>query len=90
MSREAAYRLWMLVVGIAALGSGAVFWHLGERLAGGLGIATALAHLAWAACRLWRSGMRTGLALCTVHKSRRRRPIVIPRLRTGCNGATDG
>lgn len=90
MSREAAYRLWMLVVGIAALGSGAVLWHLGERLAGGIGIATALAHLAWAACRFGCCGTGARLVLCTVHKSRRRRPIVIPRLRTGCNGATDG
>lgn len=90
MNREAAYRLWMLVVGIAALGSGAVFWHVGERLAGGLGIATALAHLAWVACRFGRSVKRTGSVLCTLHKSRRRRPIVIPRLQTGRSGATHG
>ncbi len=91
MRREIAFRLWTCAVGLASLGSGALLWHIGECVAGGLGIATALLHLAWA-LKPFASGRRWGgCVLCTLHKTDlltrlrgrwRRRPIVIPRLRS--------
>ena len=70
MRREAAYRIWTIGVGIAACASGIVLWQHGERLVGGLGLATALLHA------LWAIDVR-GMARGRWH----RRPIVIPQLR---------
>ena len=70
MRREAAYRVWTACVGIAACASGIVLWQHGERLVGGLGLATALLHA------LWAINVRA-MARGRWH----RRPIVIPQLR---------
>jgi hypothetical protein len=70
MRRERIYRLWTTGVAIAACVSGAVLWWHGERLIGGLGLATSLLHARWASeARAW------------VRRHRPRRPIVIARLR---------
>lgn len=70
MRREAAYRVWTIGVGIAACASGIVLWHHGERLIGGLGLATALLHALWA------------IDVRAIARGRwHRRPIVIPQLR---------
>jgi hypothetical protein len=70
MRREAVYRIWTACVGIAACASGIVLWQHGERLVGGLGLATALLHALWA---IDVRGMARGRW--------QRRPIVIPQLR---------
>jgi hypothetical protein len=70
MRREVVFRVWTLCVGIAAGVSGVVLWMHGERLVGGLGLATSLLHALW---------MIDARALACGHW--RRRPIVIPRLR---------
>ena len=70
MRREAVYRVWTTCVGIAACASGIVLWEQGERLVGGLGLATALLHA------LWAINVRA-MARGRWH----RRPIVIPQLR---------
>lgn len=71
MRHEASFRLWTVVVCVLSFVSGSVFWHVGERLAGGCGIATALLHLVWAIDP--RALLRGRW---------QRRPIVIPRLRS--------
>lgn len=70
MRREAVYRVWTTCVGIAACASGIVLWQHGERLIGGLGLATALLHALWA------------IDVRAMARGRwHRRPIVIPQLR---------
>ena len=69
MRREAVYRIWTIGVGIAACASGILLWQHGERLVGGLGLATALLHA------LWTIDVRA-MARGRWH----RRPIVIPQL----------
>jgi hypothetical protein len=81
MRRDRVFRVWTTVVAFASLGSGAVLWYAGERLAGSFGIATALVHLVWAANGFGRDRKLAANVLCTVHKIWRRRPIVIPTLR---------
>ena len=70
MRREAVYRVWTACVGITACASGIVLWQHGERLVGGLGLATALLHA------LWTIDVRA-----ITHGRWQRRPIVIPQLR---------
>lgn len=72
MRREVAYRVWTIGVGIAAFASGIVLWQHGERLIGGLGLATALLHA------LWAIDVR---AMARGRGRWHRRPIVIPQLR---------
>ena len=70
MRREVVYRVWTVLACILSFATGAVLWQQGERLVGGLGLATALLHLAW------RIDLRRCPRACV-----RRRAIVIPRLR---------
>ncbi len=70
MRREAVYRVWTACVGITACASGIVLWQHGERLVGGLGLATALLHALWA------------IDVRAMARGRwHRRPIVIAKLR---------
>ena len=70
MRREAVYRIWTTLVAIAACASGIVLWQHGQRLVGGLGLATALLHALWA------------IDVRAMARGRwHRRPIVIPQLR---------
>jgi hypothetical protein len=69
MRREAVYRIWTTLVAIAACASGLVLWQHGERVMGGLGLATSLLHL------VWRIDLRRCTRACV-----QRRPIVIPQL----------
>ena len=70
MRREAVYRVWTTCVGITACASGIVLWQHGERLVGGLGLATALLHALWA------------IDVRAMTRGRwQRRPVVIPQLR---------
>lgn len=70
MPRETLFRIWSTVIAIAAFGSGAALWVAGERLFGGLGLATSALHLCWV------------IDLRAVLRGRwQRRPIVIARLR---------
>ena len=70
MLRETLFRIWSTVVAIAAFGSGAALWAAGERLFGGLGLATCALHLCWV------------IDLRALLRGRwQRRPIVIARLR---------
>jgi hypothetical protein len=70
MPREAVFRIWSTVIAIAAFGSGAALWVVGERLFGGLGLATSALHLCWA------------IDLRALLRGRwQRGPIVIARLR---------
>lgn len=70
MPRDRVFRLWSTSVAVAAFGSGLALWWVGERLFGGLGLATSVLHLCWA------------IDLRALLRGRwQRRPIVITRLR---------
>lgn len=70
MRHEVVYRAWTELACILSFATGAVLWPQGERLVGGLGLATALLHL------VWRIDLRRCPRACV-----RRRALVIPRLR---------